>query len=169
MVFSCKYLPVDVPIQWWKLPWRCNLWLFSISFSHRRFESCEFPCEVSLQQPNLVGGEWLPFLAFSHIIYWESIIIPTDELHHFSEGFFPNHQPVSVILKFFRVFHLQLVILPHFLYTFAIQRSQDELQEIILYLRDPDRFTRLGAKLPKGPDGTSEQRVFFRWGFCWGA
>ena len=28
--------------------------------------------------------------------------------------------------------------------------SQEELQEIILYLRDPDRFTRLGAKLPKG-------------------
>jgi len=27
---------------------------------------------------------------------------------------------------------------------------KEELQEIILYLMDPDRFTRLGAKLPKG-------------------
>ena len=35
---------------------------------------------------------WLPFLAFSHS-YLDCLIIPIDELHHFSEGFFPNHQP----------------------------------------------------------------------------
>ena len=35
---------------------------------------------------------WLPFFDFSQK-YWVAIIIPIDELHHFSEGWVYNHQP----------------------------------------------------------------------------
>ena len=40
---------------------------------------------------------WLPSILFSHS-YWVALIIPIDELHDFSEGFFPNHQP-GIVLK----------------------------------------------------------------------
>ena len=50
---------------------------------------CEDIDHLLIHQVSLVGGDW------NHGILWlshhiENVIIPTDELHHFSEGIPPN-------------------------------------------------------------------------------
>ena len=45
------------------------------------------------QEPLLVGGL---VAIFYFPIYWVAFIIPIDEVNHFSEGFFPNHQAEDV-------------------------------------------------------------------------
>ena len=59
----------------------------------------------ALHQGNIIGfstrciakdtstGWWFGCHFLNFPIYWVSVIIPIDEVHHFSEGFFPNHQP----------------------------------------------------------------------------
>ena len=41
----------------------------------------------------------------------------------------------------------------------GVEEAKEELQEIIHFLRDPKRFTRLGGRIPRGAlDGTSRHR-----------
>ena len=47
---------------------------------------------MAIFKKKLVGG--LEHFFFSQK-YWAYLIIPIDELHDFSEGFFPNHQKTS--------------------------------------------------------------------------
>ena len=53
-----------------------------------------------LAKPPLVGGLVAMTLAFSQK-YWVSVIIPIDELHHFSEGW---PRPTNQLQMFFDVF-----------------------------------------------------------------
>ena len=47
------------------------------------------------RKANLVGGDWLPWILYFPILIGNVIIIPINELHHFSEGWVYNHQPVT--------------------------------------------------------------------------
>lgn len=50
--------------------------------------------------------------------------------------------------------------------TFAdvvgIDEAKGDLQEIVQYLRDPKKFTRLGGKLPKGVSAQRHKCVYVR-------
>ena len=84
---------------WW---FGCHF-LLSIEINRDDNDSQDEDCQEGNPAYTFVVMEywlvvWLPCFIFPYDLGL-CLIIPIDEFHHFSEGFFPNHQPVKLMKR----------------------------------------------------------------------